>query len=67
MFCNTQMPKNVEKLALDNSRKLQWLREQAANIRLERQSGKIDDDTARQRLNSLLEDRRGFLARLFGM
>lgn len=61
-----QMPNDIRKLAPDNSRKLQWLREQAAGVRLDRESGKITDDTAKQRLNALLSDRRGFLARLLG-
>jgi len=67
MLCKTQTAENVEKLPPYSSRKLQWLREQAANVRLDRQSGKIGDDAAKQRLNALLADQRGFLARLFDM
>lgn len=60
-----QMPDDIRKLPSGHSQKLQWLREQAASIRMDLESGKITSNAAEKKLNSLVEDGRGFVDRLF--
>lgn len=50
----------------DDSQKLQWLKEQAEEIRRDYQTGKLTEEQAIKKLDFLVKDDRSLISRLFG-
>lgn len=56
-----EMPKNIRKLACDDSRRLQWIREKSSIIYKKYCGGEIDAKTAIQKQDELLRCAGGWL------